>query len=1102
MVNINSQQIFTNEIVKYILARASGTSKDDEIIKDRSPSKIFIIGTLASRKEQNINGNGEVDDSRSSIRAQRMKVSFLSNNKNLNINSSLKITATGNVYYGVDLPDTSIKPMNESDEEDIDNIDDKSAKKTYRCVKSWKRAPFSSEWTVKLEHSKSFVKDIDFSTVRSIANQDSNLAAAVKHLPEDAWKAGLSVQVGEFNDKCSMISISFENQAITPKKEAKKCDPFERTLFDCHLKVELHNIQSEEFVDEYMYEGHLQRYFYDFRAVNCQASWDDSGKAFYTTHCGEFLQDNVRPRASIPGIDVGFSTLMMSSSTIASLDSLLGYMHSNLEKYRAHIPADTKIEDFQPRLDSRQCTWGERISQIHHFEQLIQHVEKGIDLVKNDNQVRESFLKTNETFSNYYNALGINNASWRIFQLVFLLAELESVVRGTDLDVVDVLHVDTGGGKSEAYFALTVFTAFYERSIGKKEGVSAIVKFPLRMLSIQQLERIASITAHAEEVRKKYENGFSGEPFSLGYYVGNSDEFPDLYSKNKKLLFKNGHEASSLILSKCPLCNGQSVKIYDDPDHMRILHRCNACGKTFYIYTSDREIFRWRPTIIVSTVDKWAGLSQQRRIRNLLGGKGSMCPSGHGFIPSGDKCEDNGKEEFKCANVGANRKDVSGPRLSIQDEMHLLREGFGTISSHFEGLIESIVEATSDHKFKHIAMSATLNGTPGQVKELYLKKTFIIPGRCPDGYGSESDLFFENLPGPKRAIYGLKPNIRDNHYAALITLLYFSEFIIEAQRRLDNSPEDFCKDYGLDTQSDAQDLIKLYLVPLTYHIKKQDAYDMYRLKQVVVADELKKACKADIGGKVITGDSSLEELKEVINQVRIYIRDYDPNNFKESFFIDPVFATSVVSHGVDLEELNFMVFQGLPYSTSEYIQALSRVGRKYLGVVILWFYPNRVRDDSFFRNFARYHDTLDHQVKPVPINRFSRLGLQQTINALFCAGVINYLSDKKGRPIYLKQDFKSITDSDLRDLVTFITNVYGRAAIDIDVNKEVEDRVNQIRNSKDGDKEYFPNILQNSGEYFFRNPTGMRGIQKQLAMGLQMTDVKRVETMTGHSKGD
>jgi hemerythrin superfamily protein len=119
-----------------------------------------------------------------------------------------------------------------------------------------------------------------------------------------------------------------------------------------------------------------------------------------------------------------------------------------------------------------------------------------------------------------------------------------------------------------------------------------------------------------------------------------------------------------------------------------------------------------------------------------------------------------------------------------------------------------------------------------------------------------------------------------------------------------------------------------------------------------------------------------------------------------------------------------------------------------------------VRDDSFFRNFARYHDTLDHQVKPVPINRFSRLGLQQTVNALFCAGVINYLSDKKGRPIYLKQDFKSITDSDLRDLVTFITNVYGRTAIDIDVNKEVEDRINQIRNSKDGDKEYFPNIFK------------------------------------------
>ena len=184
-----------------------------------------------------------------------------------------------------------------------------------------------------------------------------------------------------------------------------------------------------------------------------------------------------------------------------------------------------------------------------------------------------------------------------------------------------------------------------------------------------------------------------------------------------------------------------------------------------------------------------------------------------------------------------------------------------------------------------------------------------------------------------------------------------------------------------------------------------------------------------------------------------------------------------------------MVFQGLPYATSEYVQALSRVGRKELGVVFLWFYPNRVRDDSFYRNFNRYHNSLDHEVKPVPINRFARLGLHQTVNSLFCAGIMNYLSDKKGRPLFHKRDIVDLTEEDEKVLVAFIENVYGRADLDIDVAHEVRVRLDQIKESSDGLNEFFPNILTRSGDFFFRNQSGMRGIQKQLALGLKPTDI-------------
>ena len=45
----------------------------------------------------------------------------------------------------------------------------------------------------------------------------------------------------------------------------------------------------------------------------------------------------------------------------------------------------------------------------------------------------------------------------------------------------------------------------------------------------------------------------------------------------------------------------------------------------------------------------------------------------------------------------------------------------------------------------------------------------------------------------------------------------------------------------------------------------------------------------------------------------------------------------MVSHGVDVNRLNLMLFNGMPRSMAEYIQASSRVGRAHLGVVFMIF---------------------------------------------------------------------------------------------------------------------------------------------------------------------
>jgi hypothetical protein len=392
-------------------------------------------------------------------------------------------------------------------------------------------------------------------------------------------------------------------------------------------------------------------------------------------------------------------------------------------------------------------------------------------------------------------------------------------------------------------------------------------------------------------------------------------------------------------------------------------------------------------------------------------------------------------------------------------------------------------------------MSATLNGIDDQIRELYNKKAVVIPGQSPEGYGSPSDFFFETAPGERRLIYGLKPNLRDNHYASLRTILHTYEFLNRAQRRLMNERSSFLAEYGFDNECAALDYLASQLIPLTYHLKKQDAEDMDRLADAVINDSLGKDAMGRVDGLVLTGDRGLDELKYTIDLIHRTVATYDiSKQVSPDASYSPIYATSVVSHGVDLEELNMMVFQGIPYSTSEYIQALSRIGRRRRGIVLLWLYPNRVRDDSFFRNFQRYHDSLDHEVKPVPLNRSSKLGTLQTINSLFCAGILQHLSEIAGKPLIHKSDVAGLTADQRSTLAKLIRDSYG-VPVEINVEQEVDLRIRQITRSSDKDNAFFPNVLASSGNYYYRNQTGMRGIQQQLVLEPFVKDESYIERL-------
>jgi len=133
-----------------------------------------------------------------------------------------------------------------------------------------------------------------------------------------------------------------------------------------------------------------------------------------------------------------------------------------------------------------------------------------------------------------------------------------------------------------------------------------------------------------------------------------------------------------------------------------------------------------------------------------------------------------------------------------------------------------------------------------------------------------------DIEGPKRIIYGFKPNLRDNHYATLRSLLHYLEFIIETQTLLNSNPARFGEIYSTSDLVKSQELINHFLIPLTYHIKKQDVYDMDRLKDAVIGDILERKYKVGIAGKTLTADTNLEDLKKAIDDVHAYIKEYNP----------------------------------------------------------------------------------------------------------------------------------------------------------------------------------------------------------------------------------
>lgn len=857
-----------------------------------------------------------------------------------------------------------------------------------------------------------------------------------KCLPK--WNIDMFMTIREEDDYYHFQIIMLN----TAKIERDDKGIYEKTLYETLIDVNLKNAQFSKFNLDSLLENY--RYDRSVNAVGINCFIQGNGTSLKTTHVPRFEQKEIVERNTET-----FSMKDLSENPISVLQKAKIALEEGIEAFKNLFQSKiTDIERVKFNEDLRLCN-----KELDRFE-------KGIKILNTYPDCLEAFKLTNKTFL----STSKGYISWKLFQLVFIVSNIPDIASEEHDEIknsrneVELLYFPTGSGKTEAFLGVSILQAFFDRLSGKKLGTSVIAKFPLRMLSLQQLQRVADIFGAAEMVRRQT-NAISSsdyDPFSVGYYVGSKNTPNSLtasgYSsggESKNILESLSEEEAQkyLIVKKCPFCSKEKVKIVIDAQAIRLRHICQNCSKELNVFISDSEIYRYLPTFIVSTLDKIVICGSQRNFRNILGQVRYKCPE-HGYTSYTPNLLKPGMCVEHTCKVPVERfiplKELNRPEPSIliQDELHLVREKMGAFDANYETLINYMLNLFSNKKrdVKILAATATISQYEKQIYELYLRTANRFPAAI-ETYTKEATGSI-----PKRQIIGIMPHGQSKVRSMLDVL---TNLFIEIQNTEKGSYSKM-----LDPNSD--EITKNVKTVLSYHIKKRDSDVISGSVGTMINRELSNINYKEISRESLTGDVGFEVIRDITESIESGAQKAP----------DLLLATNLISHGVDLERLNIMLFMGMPENVAEYIQALSRVGRKYPALIIVVFDPLRERDQSYYKYFRKFHEMYELLIGSTPLNRWSKRGIEIVTPGIFSASVLNYFELNQLAPARLDlcKDFKKAYMNQAitkRDLLNFVKTALGvDKAPYIWVNEEIENSferlLNQILNTTSQDEERRP----------------------------------------------
>lgn len=800
--------------------------------------------------------------------------------------------------------------------------------------------------------------------------------------------------------------------------------PYLSILFNSGMEICLQNaeyrdIELDYFLDDYKYNKTTKGI-----GTNCSIEFDAESNKLVSTNIPMFIQKRLKTRE-----DLSVKFVELIEDPVNVLNKVAKRMEKELDQWV--IDYETKKDHLvsdREHLESAQRTYTE---EIKSFEFEIKRFKYGIEQIKNREMVRKSFINMNKAFKNTSDKYD----SWRLFQLVFIVSVIPDIISthyGEDdidksfIDMVDLLYFPTGGGKTEAFIGCIIFTLFFDRIRGKKSGVSGLIKYPLRLLSVQQIDRLANVLASAEIIREQDIKTFDGDRFSLGYFVGDSNTPNKLTQTSLQNYLSKSQEQLNeelRIIDYCPFCKQKSINIAVDEESLRIIHTCNTEGcpskGEIPLIIVDNEIYRYLPTVIISTIDKIASIGFQSNFRNILGDVFHKCPK-HGYTSKKTCTEKDLCKVDVTEFVDVELYDPS-PSLIIQDEVHLIRESLGTFNSHYETLIQYMLENLCRHskKIKIIGATATISNYEKQILDLYNKRPVRFPSKSPFvgkdfySYTDEGDI--------NRIILSYAPFGRSIMDSVVYSLKYLRKVVQKYYNNIDLVKEIV----GIDADSDEEafEIVKDYWIFLEYNNVRIDGNRVINAIENIINPQLSDENFKTFNIRKMTGDENFQDVRKILSEIE--------NNDEVFDGVNLISATSMISHGVDAERFNMMMFFGMPNNTAEYIQAYSRVGRKYPGIVIDIIRPTRAKDMSYLKFFVKFHEFKDILLEPVPINRWASKAIDSTLAGIMSAILINNYDLKyqyEYGNIYDMKVFKRLIEAELinkEELLDHVLKAYA-----------------------------------------------------------------------------